>query len=97
MGPSHYYSPKIISPPEIWGAFFVLGFYIFGEEKMEDTEQNQQVKEVTIFRLSETQLKLLEKEIGPPFVNKDTSELQAGFLLGIQYIMKKLRDGFKND
>lgn len=31
------------------------------------------------------------KQLPPPFVSDTTSELQAGFMLGVQYVLTKLQ------
>jgi hypothetical protein len=36
----------------------------------------------------------LEKELQQAFVGKETTELQAGFQLGIQHVLYKLRAGY---
>jgi hypothetical protein len=44
--------------------------------------------------LSLDQYKRLEAELSPPVVSQQTTELMAGQLIGIQLVLKKLRDGF---
>lgn len=49
-------------------------------------------KEIVMARLDESQYKALEKSLGyniAPCTNE-----QAHFLLGVQYVMEKLRKGF---
>lgn len=46
-------------------------------------------------RLTLDQYAALEKAINvSPFVDGDTSTLQAGFQLGVQHVLSKLRTGF---
>lgn len=45
-------------------------------------------------RLSETAYAALEKTVPSPVVDDKTTELQAGFRLGIQFILQKLREGY---
>ena len=51
-------------------------------------------KEEYIVRLSPDVYKQLERDLPVPLVSQTTTELQAGFNLGIQYVLKKLRDGY---
>jgi hypothetical protein len=50
-------------------------------------------KEVTLYRLNQESLAALRKgnRVG---VNSNTTELQAGFLLGVQHILQVLEEGF---
>lgn len=45
-------------------------------------------------RLSLDAYRQLEKSIPPPTPTNDTSDIRAGFLLGVQHVLKALRDGF---
>lgn len=53
------------------------------------------VKQVT--RLMPHVYRLLEKECPRAFANETTSETQAGFLLGVQFVLQKLREGFTHE
>lgn len=54
-----------------------------------------QTAEQTIWRLDPRVYAELEKKIGsPPVVGPSTTELEAGYKLGVQYVLKILRDGF---
>ena len=47
------------------------------------------------FRLDNRVYEELEKKVmGTPIVTKETTELQAGFQLGVQHVLKVLRDGY---
>lgn len=46
------------------------------------------------FRLTQQAYEELEKQLGNPYVGKDTSASQACFMLGQQSVLKILRDGF---
>lgn len=53
------------------------------------------VREQTLWRLDPRVYTDLEKKIGsPPLVGPSTTELEAGYKLGVQYVLKILRDGF---
>lgn len=45
-------------------------------------------------RLREDQYQSLEKRMVPPMVSTTTTDLQAGYALGVQAVLKELRDGF---
>lgn len=49
-------------------------------------------KEVVV--LSPSQYKALEKQCPGPIPHSETSPVEAGYLLGIQFVLKKLREGF---
>lgn len=51
-------------------------------------------KEVVVHRLTQEVYKHLEGQMPAPFVNQQTTDVQAGFALGIQYVLKQLREGF---
>lgn len=36
----------------------------------------------------------LERKLPAPVVSQQTTDLQAGFQLGVQYVLKQLRDGY---
>lgn len=47
------------------------------------------------FRLDQQVYEELEKKVmASPIVTKETTELQAGFQLGVQHVLKVLRDGY---
>lgn len=51
-------------------------------------------------RLTDEQYKLLERACGAmanPLVNGNTSQHEAGFKLGVQYVLKMCRDGWVSD
>lgn len=53
------------------------------------------VEEITRFRLSPDAYIQLEKQILSDVVVSDkTTEIQAGYMLGIQKVLKVIRDGF---
>lgn len=50
-------------------------------------------RKVSILRLDQTQLDIIEKEVSiAPTIPK--TELEAGFALGVQFVLRKLKDGF---
>jgi len=50
--------------------------------------------EQTIVRLDPTQYRQMEKALPPPSVTNATTELMAGYQLGVQAVLKTLREGF---
>lgn len=46
--------------------------------------------------LTKEQYKALEKQCPGPVPHSDTNPVEAGYLLGIQFVLKKLREGFTN-
>jgi hypothetical protein len=54
------------------------------------------MKEATkeINRLTAEAYAALEKSLPPMAVSNDTSAMQAGYQLGIQMVLRKLREGF---
>lgn len=53
--------------------------------------------ETQVIRLSKDQYDKLVKDIGSvaiPFSGSATTEQQAGFMLGIQFVLLKLREGY---
>lgn len=47
-----------------------------------------------VVRLEPSQLQQLERQLATPVVSDKTTELEAGYKLGIQQVLSKLRDGF---
>lgn len=45
-------------------------------------------------RLTPDQYRALEAKCPPPDVNNDTTEIAAGMRLGVQLVLKLLREGF---
>lgn len=56
-----------------------------------------QVVVVQVFRLSKPAYEALEKELPVPYADNDTSVLAAGYKLGVQAVLKKLREGYAVD
>jgi hypothetical protein len=50
-----------------------------------------------LYRLNPSVYEKLEQQLPKPVVTKDTSEHQTGYLLGIQYVLLVLRQGFTID
>jgi hypothetical protein len=48
----------------------------------------------TMARLTKEVYEDLEKKLPAPAVQRDTTDLQAGFQLGIQHVLKLLREGY---
>jgi hypothetical protein len=48
----------------------------------------------TVYRLNQEQYAELEKQLPPAMVLANTTELQAGQMIGITLVMNKLRAGF---
>lgn len=51
-------------------------------------------KTVIVARLTPSMLADLEKRLPPPVVDERTTDLQAGYRLGIQHVIKLLREGY---
>lgn len=45
-------------------------------------------------RLTEQELNELKKQLPSPYVGQDTTAHQAGFLLGIQFVLQRLELGW---
>lgn len=57
-----------------------------------DMEPEPKVTEVVI--LNKDIYKKLEEQLPAPAPTGTTTDIQAGYLLGVQYVLKKLREGF---
>lgn len=58
-------------------------------------EKEKKEEIVFIHRLREVMIRDIEKKIGGMVsVNSETTDIQAGFMLGVQYVLGKLRDGY---
>lgn len=44
--------------------------------------------------LTQEQYLRLEKALPPPLLDNNTTDLQAGFRLGVQAVLKMIREGF---
>ena len=55
---------------------------------------NPKPTEEVIVRLQPDVYRLLEESLPAPAVTTTTTDLQAGYALGIQAVLKKLREGF---
>lgn len=55
-------------------------------------EPEPKVTEVVI--LNKDIYKKLEEQLPAPSPSGTTTDIQAGFLLGVQHVLKKLREGF---
>lgn len=53
-----------------------------------------QVKTITMARLTPEVYADLERTVGSILVNRETTELMAGQQLGIQYVLRLLREGY---
>ena len=49
---------------------------------------------VRLYRLNEDQYTALERQFQEPSVGDKTTDIQAGFQLGVQAVLKKLRIGY---
>lgn len=57
---------------------------------MNTTQEPTQI----LARLDQTTYTALAKQLPPPHVSAETTAHQAGFLLGVQFVLEKLRAGF---
>lgn len=55
---------------------------------------NEEKKVITVLRLEARQYAELEKRVGHIQIDGQTSELQAAYQLGIQQVLKVLRQGY---
>ena len=53
-----------------------------------------ETKQVVVHRLSTEVFNQLESSFPLPAVSQETTAHQAGFLLGIPFVLRKLRQGF---
>lgn len=51
-------------------------------------------KSGTLYRLDSDQYKELVRQLPKPIPSENTTDIQAGYLLGIQHVLDKLREGF---
>jgi hypothetical protein len=54
-------------------------------------------RQLIVHRLSEEVFQQLVKKFPPPMVNNETSAHHAGYLLGIQQVLKVIREGIVTD
>jgi len=47
-----------------------------------------------VIRLDPVQYRRLEQQLPPPVVTNTTSDLMAGYQLGVQAVLKALREGY---
>lgn len=52
------------------------------------------INKVVVLRLENDQYLELTRKFQTPFVSNDTSALQAGYQLGVQAVLKALREGY---
>ncbi|CDK30099.1 hypothetical protein AMP1_28 [Burkholderia phage AMP1] len=52
------------------------------------------MQEQVVIRLDPEQYRTLERQVPPPVVTTQTTELLAGYQLGVQSVLKLLREGF---
>jgi len=55
---------------------------------------NEQTTAQAFIRLDPDQYRALERQLPPPSVTNSTSELMAGYQLGVQAVLKALREGY---
>lgn len=53
---------------------------------------DEEIQEVVV--LSQEQYKRLEGQVIAPTANSNTTDIQAGFMLGVQHVLKLLREGY---
>lgn len=56
--------------------------------------QQEPALEKVIVRLDPDMLRRLEEGLPKPLVNSTTTELMAGYALGVQAVLQKLREGY---
>lgn len=50
-------------------------------------------KEHVVIRLDRQVYEDFEKKFGKPMPDTNTTQIQAGFLLGVQYVLRMMREG----
>ena len=58
------------------------------------TDQHKPLPRREIVRLTDAVYRDLEKKCTPPRVTEATTSHHAGYMLGIQFVLKHLRDGY---
>ncbi len=54
----------------------------------------QEVQTETVVVLNQKQYEKLEGQLPKPLVNQSVTDIQAGYLLGVQAVLSILRNGF---
>lgn len=65
-----------------------------GEKMSNISKPSGKPEERVIARLNAQVYKKLEESLPAPTPGAATTDIQAGFLLGVQHVLKKLRDGY---
>lgn len=52
---------------------------------------------VEVTRMRPDVLERLERECAPPYVSPATTDIMAGYMLGVQAVLQKLRNGYAVD
>ncbi|KWI10922.1 hypothetical protein BGV51_28185 [Burkholderia ubonensis] len=58
-----------------------------------DAQQEPALNQVVV-RLDAEMLRRLEEQLPKPLVNSTTTDLMAGYALGVQAVLQKLREGY---
>jgi len=66
----------------------------YPEPKLRDLDTTPTKSVTQVVRLTPEMMEALERQLPPPIVQASTTDLQAGYSLGIQFVLTKLRDGF---
>ena len=61
---------------------------------LENPRRGVKAPAIQTFRLSQAAYEELERQLPMPFVGKESTELQAGFMLGVQHVLRTLRNGY---
>lgn len=61
---------------------------------LDDATTGVHLETKTLVRLDAVQYRELERRLPPPAVTNSTSDLMAGYQLGVQAVLKLIREGF---
>lgn len=64
------------------------------DERMMNMKDASTPQEVQMVRLTQAVYKTLEDKMGKVYVGDNTTDLQAGYMLGVQAVLKVLREGY---
>lgn len=59
-----------------------------------DRIRNCEITIETMYRLNKEQYDQLVRQLPKPIPSENTTDIQAGYLLGIQFVLDKLREGY---
>jgi len=78
-----------------WIARFHAAYTV--AQLLDNSPRHNDTQPSEIVRLRRDVLDRLEKECAPPYVGPTTTDIQAGYALGVQAVLQKLRNGYALD